>query len=479
MRILTPLLIVILWLVLLLTGALKAEEVLYDLDGNPMTIPESEVPAEPSQPIPINVPAMEIPKIVLPVVHIPKLIIPSVAVTYRITPADIMQLYDPADTDVATTTIATTDVATTSIATHDNIALPNTDPADTDVATTTMATHGNIALPNTDQTVASVAARMKQWERFLADGPDKYIRDKRTLKHSKGFNPDNPAWAAWQLVYAQEYPRIKHVPAENITELKMLAEMRKAETPAAIDNLIEELKYFKGLGYNGVLAIWEGEEPFALLQQIVRAKALGYKVWFAYGKREKLQDDVFIAPDVLQRGLSLLASVCDGYVIGWRRTSIHLFNADDQYYAATINWVRQGNPDIRVFGEAYYGYQGNNNPDGSYNETEFTVRVPENASGVVVINFGRRGIRPDGVRNLLRQYTNVPLVALVVGERPYYLTRNLNNKTKEENRQIITSIEERFRRAGFGTATLAGDGSNEIYNPNVSDDLCKSQWSKQ
>ena len=430
-------------LILLMFGiaAIHAEDVLYDLDGNPMTIPESEVPAEPAQPIPI-----ELPKIDLPVVYIPKLIIPSVAVTYRITPADIMGLYDPADTDLATTTIAT---------------------------------HGNIALPNTDQTVASVAARMKQWERFLADGPDRFIRDKRTLQYSTGVNPDNPVWAAWKQVYAQEYPRIKHVPADNITDIKMLAEMRKAESSAAMDNLFAELTYFKGLGYNTILAVWEGEDPFALLQQIVRAKALGYKVWFAYGRREKLQDDIFIAPDVLQRGLSLLASVCDGYVIGWRRTSIHLFNADDQYYAATIHWVRQGNPDIQIFGEAYYGYQGNNNPDGSYNETEFTVRVPENASGVVVINFGYRGIRPQGVQKLVAQHANVPMVSLIVGERPYYLTRNLNNKTKEENRQIITSIEERFRRAGFGTATLAGDGSNEIYNPNVSDDLCKSQWSKQ
>lgn len=442
---------IFIFLIMIGLGVSANTTMLYDIDGNPMTIPESAVPPEPSQPIPITAPTVELPKIDLPVVHIPQLVIPSVVVIYRITPADIMSLYDPADIDVATTTIANT----------------------------TITTYGNIALPNTAQTVASVAARMKQWERFLADGPDKYIRDKRTLKYSTGVNPDNPVWATWKQVYAQEYPRIKHVPAENITAVKMLAEMRKAETPAAIDNLIEELKYFRGLGYNTVLAVWEGENPFALMQQIVRAKALGYKVWFAYGKREKLQDEIFIEPAMLQRGLSLLASVCDGYVIGWRRTSIHLFNADDQYYAATIHWVRQGNPDIPVFGEAYYGFQGNNNVDGSYNETEFTVRVPENASGVLVVNFGYRNIRPDGVHNLLRQHTNVPLVALIVGERPYYLTRNSNDKTKVENRQIINSIEERFRKNGFGTATLAGDGSNEIYNPNVSDDLCKSQWSKQ
>ena len=56
----------------------------------------------------------------------------------------------------------------------------------------------------------------------------------------------------------------------------------------------------------------------------------------------------------------------------------HLFNADDQYYAATIlNWVRQGNPDIQIFGEAYYGLsKATITLTVGYNETEFTVRVP-------------------------------------------------------------------------------------------------------
>ena len=67
---------------------------------------------------------------------------------------------------------------------------------------------------------------------------------------------------------------------------------------------------------------------------------------------------------------------------------------------------------------------------------------------------------------------------MIVGEKAYYMTTHNTNKTKAQNRSIIKGLERRFQRAGFGTATLAGDGSNEIYDKSVSDDLCKSQWSK-
>ena len=94
------------------------------------------------------------------------------------------------------------------------------------------------------------------------------------------------------------------------------------------------------------------------------------------------------------------------------------------------------------------------------------------------MNFGFQGVRPDGVLNLVRASTDVPLIALVVGERAYYLTQNDNHKSKAENRVIIDNIEKRFIASGFGVATLAGDGSNELYRKDVSDDISKMNWSK-
>jgi len=111
------------------------------------------------------------------------------------------------------------------------------------------------------------------------------------------------------------------------------------------------------------------------------------------------------------------------------------------------------------------------------------VNIPTNASGAFVVNFGFQGVRPDGVLKLVRAVSDVPLIALIVGERPYYMTRNgnkmgNNGKSKAENREIIDRIEKRFKKYDFGIATLAGDGSNGNYDKSVSDDLCKSSWSK-
>ena len=71
-----------------------------------------------------------------------------------------------------------------------------------------------------------------------------------------------------------------------------------------------------------------------------------------------------------------LARECDGYLIGWRRTSLHLFKQDKPWVDYSMQCVRAGNPQIPVFGECYYGFQGNNNADGSYFEDEFSVNVP-------------------------------------------------------------------------------------------------------
>ena len=93
---------------------------------------------------------------------------------------------------------------------------------------------------------------------------------------------DTPEWREWQAIYSAEYAPIKHVPVEDITQIRMLAEMRAAESNSAYENLVRELQYFKTLAYtekvgevtttyqqyNTVLAVWEGENPSRLLQQM-------------------------------------------------------------------------------------------------------------------------------------------------------------------------------------------------------------------
>ena len=99
-----------------------------------------------------------------------------------------------------------------------------------------------------------------------------------------------------------------------------------------------------------------------------------------------------------------------------------------------------------IFGECYFGFQGNNNPDGSYKEDEFSINVPANASGAIVVNFGFVGVRLDKILKMIRAETTVPLLGLVVGDQPYYMTRNNNKLDKEQNREIIEYLEKSFSR---------------------------------
>ena len=330
--------------------------------------------------------------------------------------------------------------------------------------------------------IADSQSGIKDQQSFIKeDHPKNFIGDKRTVQHlpTKEKTLANSAiWKAWKQVYSQDYPRIKYVRVPDITQIKMIAEMQVATTQAQRDNLFAELAYFKTLGYNAVLAVWEGDRVADFVEQITIVRGMGFKVFFTFGTKESLSTAIFIDPVAYKAGLMRLAANCDGYLIGWRRTSRHLFNPDQKWIDFSINCVRQGNPEIPIFGEVYRGYAGNNNPDGSYNENEFLVNIPTNSSGAFVVNFGFQGVRPDGVLKLVRAVSDVPLIALIVGERPYYMTTKNNKKSKTENRTIIDNIEKRFKKFDFGVCTLAGDGSNGNYDKRVSDDLCKSQWSK-
>ena len=453
-------------------------------------------------PIPtITIPVVQIPVIITPKVIIPEIIIPQVTVITTITSAQLAMIVDNPAILLNKIVIPSTNIPAVSAygsvfqySTADikGLTLPVTN-------IPTVVSYGytqkplsapdlitKIILPSIEDAGKGVAENLAKMKDGIAkesvfqktDHPRNYITDKRTLAYTKDIASSNLIWKAWKQVYSQDYPPMEYVRVPDVTQIKMICEMKATQTQAERDNLLAELAYFKGLGYNTVLAVWEGENTYGLSEQIAIVKAMGFKVFFTYGTRERLEDKIFIEPAKYASGLATLAGQCDGYLVGWRRTSLHLFKADSKFIAYSVNAVRQGNSTIPVFGEIYRGYAGSKNKDGSENMNELCVNIPANASGAFVINFGYQGVRPDGVLKLARASTDVPLIALIVGERPYYMTTYDNHKSKVENRTIIDGIEKRFKKFDFGTATLAGDGSNEIYRKDVSDDLCKSQWSK-
>ena len=184
--------------------------------------------------------------------------------------------------------------------------------------------------PYTSELPASVAVTdnrlaidIKQSEQGIKDyvdfietaHPRNYISDLRTLQHMKTIQ-DTEQWREWQTIFATEYPVIEHIRIPDIRQIKMIAEMKVVEDQAGYNNLIKELKYFKSLNYNTVLAVWEGERLSDLIQQVNLAKSLGYQVFFAFGKREKLDDAVFIDPTLYKQGLMSLHSVMAILLVG-------------------------------------------------------------------------------------------------------------------------------------------------------------------
>ena len=247
----------------------------------------------------------------------------------------------------------------------------------------------------------------------------------------------------------------------------MIAEVR---LPVTREVLRDNLAFYAGRGYNAVLLTFDGSENPGELSALAReCRAAGLAPWFAFGGREDLKLGVLIAPATLTRLIGELAPLCDGMLLGWRRTSLHLFLPDRAFQDYVIKAAREGNQKICIVGESYLGRSAES--DGRF---AVTTSVPDNASGCLIVNAGYAMVRPD-VLDTFWGRVKVPKLVLIIGDRPYYRTRFPNGLSFEANLKIKETIEGRFRSAGAaGTVTLHGDGSDGIYNRLYTDNLAQT-----
>jgi len=296
-----------------------------------------------------------------------------------------------------------------------------------------------------------------------------FIKDRYTKTGDKGFRKKNRGmFKKWKAFNKKKFKTIKYIPFTD-TKLKMLAEIRKEGNKK---NLRAELKYFKKMGYNAVLACWRGGGTNPLIKRIKIAKKLGYKVWFTFGGKESVSTPIYLPPKMYGKRLQELAKLCDGFVLGWRRSSRHLFQPEKGWTNYTLQQVRKGNKKILLFGEVYFDYNSETRKHG-----DVAYNIPANMSGVITVNCGVGNSYAKGIMKFVRKKTSLSLINVVVGEKPYYMSRNNTHKTKTVNRSIITRIEKRFISAGFaGTITLSGDGSDGNYPPNITDNVAQSEW---
>ena len=283
--------------------------------------------------------------------------------------------------------------------------------------------------------------------------------------------------AKWCKIY-EEYKDtepIKYIPCPK--GLKIITEVCKINSIEEYDILVSNLKLYKKYGYNSVLInICANDQPADITYLADVCLANDYYPFFTFGGIEKLSDPTFFDPDWMKEMITEVSKKCYGY-IPWRRSGLHLFIPDKQYTNFIYSTMRKANPNILIFGEIYYGMTALDHP-----KIKWWYNVPENCSGVILTNRGYRNVDFESIITNIRvklNNKNIAIIAQVLGDKPYYLTKNKNRYNNKQNFIIKRRIENELIRAGVdGLITLTDDGSNGIYNEKITNNLTKTKLLK-
>ena len=325
--------------------------------------------------------------------------------------------------------------------------------------------------------VEDVAADIPRYTALLSE-QQALLRDKRNIRYDPSLNTlDSACWAAWKKIYNDpEYQNyvMEYRPLPGnlriINEVWTPGELKEQQT------MLRNLTEARSWGYNAVLVCFDTTEKLLdLMCAVDCVKSTGMKVIIVYtGGRETLHDPVFRDPILIRKFLAALAPRADALLLGWWRTSVHLFIPDTAYTNYIVKSARDVNPNLPVIGQAYWGQTAETGTD--HKNFRVTVALPENASAVLVMGMGYPGAaNKHTLETLFRDIAAHPhKIALVAGEKPYFDTRNQTGKSFQANRKIKRNLELRLLRAGFqSTMTFSGDGSNGIYEKNKTENLCR------
>jgi len=240
-----------------------------------------------------------------------------------------------------------------------------------------------------------------------------------------------------------------------------------------VEILDSNLEFYKKQGYNSVLMAFNGTEALDKLvdvEDLILSK--GFKVFIAYSGPESLEWSMFIDPSKLEEYLSTLGAKAEGIIIGWRRTALHLFIPDKPYINFILKSAMKKNAKLIVLGEAYLGETADTNGKGG----SVTINLPANASGVLINGIGFNGVDVErALKGAFSQVKSQKRIAVIVGDNPYYLSRNANKRNFQQNLKIKQNLEKQFISAGCnGTITLHGDSEPVNLNgrQTSSDSLC-------
>ena len=105
--------------------------------------------------------------------------------------------------------------------------------------------------------------------------------------------------------------------------------------------------------------------------------------------------------------------------------------------------------------------------------------IVRNQSGILICGIATYGF---SVRLLLEntfsEWIDTPKLGVVLGDRPYYMSRANINKSFKDNLKIKQNLETRFIKAGcVGTVTIHGDVSELGTSLQTTDDIGKFEMS--
>lgn len=269
--------------------------------------------------------------------------------------------------------------------------------------------------------------------------------------------PDVESMQWWALKYASCEGQIKSVAWPWLEPVRAIAEVRAPHSKSARKNQRSEVRAAQDAGYDAVFAVWRGENPKKLADEMEWCQSKNMRVILAYGPGESYKPEIYGDSETMQENLSALVEHADAFYPCWRWVSAGHWT-DTSYavkHAVTLSeMARETKPDLPVISEAFL--------DARHQTLEI-VHI-EGASAYMLVNAGYRGIIPQSWARKVRERVgeDTPLLALIIGARPYYASWNNKRGAEQDEYQIKRRLENRFAAEGFdaGTITLAGDGSD-------------------
>ena len=422
----------------------------------------------------VNVPQVNVPQVSVPQVDV-AVALPQVNTAVKLPQVnnvvELPQVSDRSDlsdlSDVEISVVADTDVTTPQVNTAVDLvqvsdllatAKRSADGADVEIT--------SVAAPQ----VSDPAKRIPLVQKFF-DQCKRFFRDQRMIRQDSSLGIDNAAANKWLEIYRQNQKynlEFVRLPAG----IKMIAEIHH---PIDQRVLRKNLAFYKKQNFNAALLTFgfSDEKLSDLLYTAEVVKSTGMKLFIAYAGPEDLKHSVLQDPDELAEKIKILSINADGFLLNWRRTSLHLFEQDPAYVNYVLKQVRSWNKNIAVLGEAYYGQTASSN----HKLRNLQYNVPENVSGVLISGLGYNGVAVELVLNkILTKIKEQSKIALITGDRPYYATRSNNGKTFAQNLEIKKALADRWLSAGAsGVIVLHGDGSDGIYNKEHTDNIADKE----